>query len=246
MIIFEDEQLLVINKPAGLNTHSPGPFAGEGVYEWLKNREARWTDLAIIHRLDKETSGVIVFGKTALANRALTAQFTARTVSKKYLALTASPVSFEHLTVKSALVRAGEKYVNRPLYSGGEQAETRFKSLGSNSGNVLLEAEPVTGRTHQIRVHAAANGFPVLGDTLYGGASAARVFLHAAEISFAHPATGMRTTFRAPENFDDDPRLALRMACIESASTDAYRVIHGASDRWPGWYVDRLGDFLLS
>ena len=105
---------------------------------------------------------------------------------------------------------------------------------------------PLTGRTHQIRVHAAESGFPVLGDTLYGGTPAARVFLHAAEISFTHPATGKPVTFHAPANFDADPRLALRAALIEPEATNAFRVIHGASDGWPGWYVERLGEFLLS
>ena len=109
-----------------------------------------------------------------------------------------------------------------------------------------MEASPLTGRTHQIRVHAAESGFPILGDTLYGGTPAARVFLHAGEISFAHPATGKPVTFRAPANFDADPRLALRTALIDPQETDAFRVIHGASDRWPGWYVERLGQFLLS
>jgi 23S rRNA-/tRNA-specific pseudouridylate synthase len=75
-IIFEDEHLLVASKPAGLNTHAPSPYAGEGLYDWLRNREARWANLAIIHRLDKETSGVMVFSKTPLANRSLTEQFT--------------------------------------------------------------------------------------------------------------------------------------------------------------------------
>ena len=71
LIVFEDEHLLAVNKPAGWNTHSPAPFAGEGVYEWLRDREPRWSRLSIIHRLDKETSGIMVFGKTAAANRSL-------------------------------------------------------------------------------------------------------------------------------------------------------------------------------
>src|SRR5262245_54707215 len=79
-VLFEDEHLLVVNKPAGFNTHAPAPFAGEGIYDWLHQHERRWADLSILHRLDKETSGVIVFGKTALANRSLTEQFTRRTV----------------------------------------------------------------------------------------------------------------------------------------------------------------------
>src|SRR5229473_2647949 len=101
LILFEDEHLLVVNKPAGMNTHAPSPFAGEGIYEWLKHREPRWASLAIIHRLDKETSGVMVFGKTPIANRSLTEQFTARAVRKKYLLLTDRPVGHEECVVKS-------------------------------------------------------------------------------------------------------------------------------------------------
>ena len=84
-VIFEDAHLLVVHKPAGWNTHAPGPHAGEGIYDWLRQREPRWATLAILHRLDKETSGVLVFGKTPAANRSLTEQFTERRVRKKYL-----------------------------------------------------------------------------------------------------------------------------------------------------------------
>ncbi len=247
MIIFEDEHLLVINKPAGVNTHSPSPFAGEGIYEWLKNREPRWSNLAILHRLDKETSGVIIFGKTTAANRSLTAQFTGREVRKKYLLLTDRDVSFKNLKAESVLVRAGDKYLNRAIHSGGERAETHFRKLKSGAAEkFLIEAEPITGKTHQIRVHAAANGFPILGDTLYGGTEGARVFLHAGEISFEHPETKKRMTLSAPETFFEDARSALRTSIIEPELTNAYRLIHGAADGWPGWYVERLGDFLLS
>src|SRR5437867_2565453 len=78
LIIYEDEHLLAVNKPAGLNTHAPSPYAGEGIYDWLRHRESRWASLSIIHRLDKETSGLLLFGKTAQANRSLTEQFTTR------------------------------------------------------------------------------------------------------------------------------------------------------------------------
>ena len=267
-VIFEDEHLLVVHKPAGWNTHAPGPHAGEGIYDWLRQREPRWATLAILHRLDKETSGVLVFGKTPSANRSLTEQFTERRVRKKYLLLTDRPVPQHEFTVKTALVRVGEKYASRPPHAGAEIAETKFcrsrgdetqiksgkwQSAISNESETphvvsynCMAAEPQTGKTHQIRVHAAESGFPILGDTLYGGTLATRVFLHAAEISFAHPATGKPVTFRAPANFDADPRLALRAALIDPQETDAFRVIHGASDGWPGWYVERLGRFLLS
>ncbi len=276
LVIFEDEHLLVIDKPAGINTHSPSPFAGEGIYEWLKNREPRWANLAIIHRLDKETSGVMVFGKTTLANRSLTKQFSDRTVHKKYILATDRAVKFNELKAESVLVRAGEKYISRPDHAGGERAETVFRKLKSSDGskNIFVEAEPITGKTHQIRAHAAAHGFPILGDALYGGTAAPQVFLHASELSFEHPATGKVIAFSRPPNFEEESRLALRATLIEPdlivaadvrrrirsltgeirlltsaatiSKTNAYRLIHGAADGWPGWYVERLGDFLLS
>ena len=286
--IFEDEHLLAVNKPAGWNTHAPSPFAGEGIYDWLRHREPRWASLAILHRLDKETSGVLVFGKTPLANRSLTEQFAQRRVQKKYLLLTDRPAPQKEFTVKTALVRVGEKYASRP---SGEVAETRFRVLARASspagaggvsprepgdsprdaavsrsragGATMVAAFPLTGRTHQIRVHAAESGFPVLGDTLYGGTPAARVFLHAVEIAFAHPATGAPMSFSAPADFAGDevtnlkvkkeklepPHVgsyAIRSAVIEPEMTNAFRLIHGASDGWPGWFVDKLGDCLLS
>ena len=273
-LIFEDEHLLVVDKPAGWNTHAPSPYAGEGIYDWLRHREARWARLAIIHRLDKDTSGVMVFTKTPLANRSLTGQFTARSVRKKYLMLTDRPIGWKEVTAKGALVRAGERYVSRPLHAGGELAETHFRAgtirkseVGCIGGCQIVEAEPLTGRTHQIRVHAAEQGFPILGDTLYGGTPAARVYLHAAELTLKHPASGEETTFRAPtgpgwagatsadsapacegraEPMGPLPCLAIREALIESDATNAYRIIQGGSDGWPGWYVERLGEFLLS
>jgi 23S rRNA (cytosine1962-C5)-methyltransferase len=248
-VIFEDEHLLAVSKPAGCNTHAPSPFAGEGIYDWLKHREPRWSSLAIIHRLDKETSGVLVFGKTPLANKSLTEQFTARRVHKKYLLLTDKLVPAREFTAKTSLVRVGEKYASR---SGGEMAETKFtpivdaKFAVKSAGLKMVTAEPLTGRTHQIRVHAAENGFPILGDILYGGTASSRVFLHASEIAFTHPATNAPVKFFAPINFDVEPRLALRNAVIESDATNAFRLIHGASDGWPGWFVEKLGDYLLS
>lgn len=246
-VIFEDEHLLAVQKPAGWNTHAPSPYAGEGIYEWLKNREPRWAALAIIHRLDKETSGILVFGKTPLANKSLTEQFTRRQVQKKYLLLTDQKVPAREFTAESTLLRIGEKYASRP---GGESAETKFTPINDakfGGGKLkMVMAEPLTGRTHQIRVHAAEHGFPILGDTLYGGTPSSRVYLHAGEIEFCHPATGEPLKLSVPVDFDREPRLALRTAVIEPEATNAFRVIHGASDGWPGWYVDKFGDYLLS
>src|ERR1043166_1619089 len=152
LIVFEDPHLLVVNKPASWNTHAPSPFAGEGIYDWLRHREARWAKLAIIHRLDKETSGLLAFANSAEANRSLTAQFTQHSVRKTYLLLTDRPVQRPEFRAVSVLVRAGEKYVSRPFKSDGARAETRFRVISSQHGLTVVEAEPVTGRTHQIRV----------------------------------------------------------------------------------------------
>ena len=98
----------------------------------------------------------------------------------------------------------------------------------------------------EIRVHAAENGFPILGDTLYGGTKSSRVFLHAAEIEFTHPAKNESVKFFAPPNFENDSRLELRGSIIDPKLTNAFRAIHGASDGWPNWFVEKFGDFLLS
>lgn len=241
----------MVNKPPGWNTHAPSPYAGEGIYDWLRHREPTWAKLAIIHRLDKETSGVLVFSKSPVANRSLTEQFTKRQVRKKYLLLTDRAPREKSLTVKSCLVRAGDKYVSRPLHAGGDVAETRFEFGRKRSepryvGCYEIEAEPLTGRTHQIRAHASEAGFPILGDAHYGGTAAARVYLHANEIMLTDPVSGEELNFQAPLDFGADAKLSLRAAFIEPVLTNSYRLIHGASDGWPGLYVDKLGDYLLS
>jgi 23S rRNA (cytosine1962-C5)-methyltransferase len=249
-VLFEDEHLLVVNKPAGWNTHAPAPFAGEGIYDWLRHREPRWASLAILHRLDKDTSGVLVFGKTPLANKSLSEQFEQRKVSKRYLLVSDRSPPTTELVVRGNIARDGERYTSLPSDAGGDPAETRFKCGIGNAecGMWEVAAEPLTGRTHQIRVHAAANGFPILGDTLYGGTPAARVFLHAEQITFTHPATGEAVTFRAPAEFAADARLGLRHALVgaQTPTNTTVRLLHGAADGWPGWQVERLGDFLLS
>jgi 23S rRNA (cytosine1962-C5)-methyltransferase len=245
LVVFEDEHLLVINKPAGVNTHAPSPFAGEGVYEWLKNREPRWSKLAIIHRLDKDTSGLMVFGKSTIANKALTSQFATRRVRKTYTLATDKRVTFQSFTARTTITRVNEKYVSSK--EKGDLAETRFRTVNSIEHPELtwIEAQPLTGRTHQIRVHAAENGFAILGDTVYGGSPAQRLCLHAAELTFEHPTTKKLISFKAAPNFFGSTRLALRHELIDLTSTNTYRVIHGASDAHSGLFVDLFGDWLL-
>jgi 23S rRNA (cytosine1962-C5)-methyltransferase len=152
----------------------------------------------------------------------------------------------ESFTVRSRLVRTGDRYAVAADKSRGEMAETRFSLLKQEGGRFWLEAEPVTGRTHQIRVHAADRGVPVLGDALYGGGPAPRLCLHARRLEFSHPRTNENVVFEVEPDFSADPAEALRAAFIEPAETNACRFVHGAADGWPDWYVDRLGDFLLS
>jgi 23S rRNA (cytosine1962-C5)-methyltransferase len=239
-IVFEDEHVLAVNKPGGWSTHSPASHAGEGLYEWLRDREPRWSGLSIIHRLDKGTSGLVLFGKTAAANRSLSRQFEKGAVAKTYLLLTDRRPTFQELRARSALVRSGEKFVARPVHAGAVIAETVFRPAGP-----MIEASPLTGKTHQIRVHAAEHGFPILGDPLYGGSPAPRLCLHAAKLSLEHPVSGERLELSAPVNFEADSAFSLREAIIDPAETDSFRIVHGAANDWPGVYIDRLGDFLL-
>ncbi len=244
--MYEDDHLLAVNKPAGWNTHAPDPWAGEGVFDWLRHREPRWAELAILQRLDKETSGLLVFGKTPCAHRSLAEQFHQRKVGKEYVLLTDRPVPAGTVTARSALVRAGERYLCRAPHAGAPLAETTFEAAATTQGRTVVVARPRTGKTHQIRAQAAAHGFPILGDTLYGGTPAARMHLHAASLSLLHPVSGRPLTLRVPAEWAADPRIALREAIIAPDETDAFRLAHGAADGCPGWYVDRLGETLRS
>jgi 23S rRNA (cytosine1962-C5)-methyltransferase len=224
LILFEDEHLLVANKPAGINTHKPDRFAPDGLHEWLTKRGRR---LSIIHRLDKETSGVLVFGKTARVNQSLSRQFESQTVRKQYLLLSARRPTRKKFRAESA----------------GEATE--FEYLQPHAGAHLIAARPLTGKTHQIRRHAADNGFPILGDTKYGGAPAPRLMLHAHRISLEEG------TFEAsvPAAFQD-------MDAFEAAKefrdilfdedTNAFRLISGAADGFADVVVDwYAGDALV-
>lgn len=244
-VVFEDGHLLVVHKPPGWNTHAPAPYAGEGIYDWLRHREPRWADLAIIHRLDKETSGLLVFGKTPLANRSLSEQFAGRTVEKVYTLVTDRAVESENWTVETAIIRNGDHYLARPSGTATERAVTEFKVVRRNRHQTWLEARPITGRTHQIRVHASHCGFPILGDVLYGGLLAPRLCLHAARLAFQHPEEPRRLELEAPTSMFADSADLLRQALASREETDCLRLRHGRSDTVEGIFGDRLGDYLL-
>jgi 23S rRNA (cytosine1962-C5)-methyltransferase len=245
-VIFEDDHLLVVNKPPGWNTHSPAPHAGEGIYEWLKNREPRWAKLAIIHRLDKETSGLMLFSKTTEGNRSLTQQFTKGNVRKEYILQSQNAPPNSKMVVRSILKRAGERYVSERGSVSGAEAETEFEVIGKDASRTVIVARPRTGRTHQIRVHASENGFPIDGDALYGGAVWGRLCLHARKLEFTHPISGEAIKFEAAQDFSIPPWALLRDAIISPEETDSFRNLHGGSDGLPGVYVDRYADFALA
>ena len=106
-ILFEDEHLVVIKKPAGINTHRPSPYTTDGIYDWLKNQNPRYYNLSTLHRLDKETSGILIFGKTPEANRSLTNQFAKRKIQKSYYFLTDRPINFSQRIIRSDILRQG-------------------------------------------------------------------------------------------------------------------------------------------
>ncbi len=250
LIAFEDEHLLVVRKPPGINTHAPSPHAGEGLYDWLRRREPRWQHLTIIQRLDRDTSGLILFPKTPRANLALSRQFLKRRVAKEYALLTDRRPPADTFTARSRIRKGRGRFESitdpNAAEPAGLEAETRFIVRGREGGAWRVHAEPLTGRTHQIRLHAADMGIPILGDMLYGGTPHPRLCLHARRVAIIHPGHGETMEFVDEADFQEEPRRAVREALIDEAATDAFRLVHGAADGHPGWYVDRLGNWLLA
>jgi RluA family pseudouridine synthase len=210
-ILFQDEYLLVVDKPAGLPVLAEGwekdaPYLVkmlEDQFDPSTGSGRVWT----VHRLDKFTSGVMVFARTAEAHRELNTQFEKHDIEKVYHAITVGVPEWNDKTTKRPLrVNVGHKHRTMVDDKNGKSAETRFKVLQRYPANALLEARPMTGRTHQIRVHAYALGIPLLGDVLYSAPETdiiARPALHAYSLAFDHPETQKHVTFTAgyPEDF---------------------------------------------
>jgi 23S rRNA (cytosine1962-C5)-methyltransferase len=176
----------------------------------------------------------------------LTSQFTERRVRKRYFFLTDRPHPRTAFTVKTGWRRAGAQYAAIPMENGVEHAETRFEFVRQMHGFFLWAAEPVTGRTHQIRVHARAEGIPVLGDSVYGGNAFPRVCLHAQRLEFTHPESGSLVKFESEPAFFEEPSFLLRRAIIEPELTNAFRRIHGEPDGHPMFHVEQWGAYLLA
>jgi len=209
LILHEDADLLIINKPAGMPV-LPDGWEKDAPY-LVKLLEEQYGKAWVVHRLDKITSGVMVFARTAEAHRALNMQFEQHEAQKVYHAIVVGVPEWDQHTARHLLrVDVGHSHRTVVDHSKGKSSETAFRVLERFSGTSLLEAVPGTGRTHQIRVHAYAIGFPLLGDTLYSAPATdciARTALHAQSLTFTHPATGERVAFTAP--YPDDFQSAL-------------------------------------
>lgn len=206
-ILYHDSSVLAINKPADLSVLPEG-WDKDAPY-LVKMLEEKYGKVWIIHRIDKITSGVVLFALTAEAHRSLNIQFEKHEVDKVYHALVNGIPKWEEKVTKFPLrVNVGHKHRTMVDDRNGVRSETRFRLLERYQESALVEASPMTGRTHQIRVHAYALGHPLLGDILYSAPETkiiARPALHAFSLTFTHPETGKRTTVQAgyPEDFQN-------------------------------------------
>ncbi len=226
-VLYEDDYLLVINKPPGLVVHpAPGNWRGTLVgallHHWHGPRPGLDpTRPGIVHRLDKDTSGVLVIAKDAATLAALGHQFRKREVEKQYVAFVWGRVRGQSGTIREPIGRHPVHRTRMAVRRGGREAVTTFEVLERCDAVTMVRLFPRTGRTHQLRVHLAAIGHPIVGDAVYGGARARRgevlserQALHAEQIAFRHPATGVRLRVAAPLPPD---LVALRRRCAHAA-----------------------------
>ncbi len=216
-VLFEDAHILVVAKPAGLLT-VPDRYDPEvpTLVAWLQRERSR---VFVVHRLDRDTSGLVVLALTANAHQVLSDQFTDRQVDKRYLALVAGSPAWEDRKIDLPLrTDADRRHRTRVDHAGGKEAVTHVSVVERFDSYSLVEAMPETGRTHQIRVHLAEVGLPVVSDPLYGDGEplflssfkrdykssrheerplVGRTALHASELRFAHPATNEMTSHSA-------------------------------------------------
>jgi 23S rRNA pseudouridine1911/1915/1917 synthase len=217
-IVFEDDHVIVINKPAGLVVHpaagiNSGTLANALAYHFQKLSNSGSNRPGIVHRLDKDTSGLLVAAKTELAHQNLSDQFRAREVFKSYIALVFGVVKQESGRIEQPIARDPRNRTRMAIVAGGRGALSLYKVRRSYDSFTLLDVELKTGRTHQIRVHLSWLKHPVVGDELYAGGrdnnvqdvqlrarirKLKRQFLHAEQLGFHHPQTGEQMRFLAP------------------------------------------------
>ncbi len=214
-ILFEDSELLVVDKPSGIMVHPlPGRAADSTLVGWLRSHVPGIKNIGddpdrpgIVHRLDRDASGLMVIAKTNTAFEQLKKQFTDHTIKKEYAVLVHGAMPRDEGTItltigRSSNKRSRGKFVAKPTKSDGRRAVTHFVADRHTARYTLLTVNTETGRTHQIRAHFAAYGHPVVGDTEYGSKKwkddAPRLFLHARRLSCTHPRTGEPMTWESP------------------------------------------------
>lgn len=272
-VLDDDGDVIVIDKPAGISTHAPDhdrhDDAVSRLQQWLANRHGGAPAshyLGVHQRLDRDTSGVLLFARSRGANKGLAAAFEGRKVEKVYVAVA---LCAREIPAKGQLVHdlvPAEDGAMRAVAPSprpppkAARAVTRYTVLARQGRRVLLELRPETGRTHQLRVQCAAMGAPLSGDTLYGGEDAPRLMLHARDLTLDHPtrATPVKYSAPTPSLFDAwlharpdatplDARLraaaTLRYGLAADATTDAFRLAHDGDG--VGCHVDLYGDHAL-
>lgn len=216
-IVYEDDELLVVDKPAGMVVHpAPGNHSGTLVNALMYHCGDALSSIngvirpGIVHRIDKDTSGLLMVAKTDRAHNALSAQLEEHSITRRYKAIVYSNIKEDEGTVDKPIGRdPGNRLRNAVVYTNSKNAVTHYRVLERFGGFTLVEAVLETGRTHQIRVHMAYIRHPLLGDTLYGPAKnrygAKRQMLHAGVLGFVHPVTGEYMEFNSPlpQDFED-------------------------------------------
>lgn len=275
-IVHADDAIIVVDKPAGVPSQAADPERPDDVVTRLK-AHLGGAYLGVHQRLDRDTSGLLVFARRKEANAALAEQFEGRLVQKTYLACVEGwPRGRDRAVLRDALAegRDGAMRVVPPRSRGSREAVTRVSVVGRSGNRAMLELSLETGRTHQARVQLAHAGAPIAGDSLYGGARAPRLLLHASGLSFAHPASGKRARFEsaAPSEmadwlehgdrdvaiYDDAEALAraldrarerrwgLGRADAGPRATTAFRLVNEEGDSLPRLAVDVYDAWLVA
>jgi 23S rRNA (cytosine1962-C5)-methyltransferase len=272
-ILFEDSDLIVVDKPVGIPTHAPEPGRIDDAHTrlglFLRERGDERPYLGIHQRLDRDTSGALLFTRRKEANRAIAEQFEGRRVQKTYVAGVVGLGKREQGVLRHRIVagRDGEMRALPAGSRGGQEAVTRYRVLERRGDRALIELHPETGRTHQIRVQLAAEQMPIAGDPIYRGPAAPRLLLHAAEIGLVHPLTRRGLSIRSPlprafsawlsgapstplhdvDAIEQALRdaAAVRYGIAREAGTTAFRIAHGSGDDLPGITADVYGEHLV-
>ena len=205
-VIHQDEDILIVDKPAGMPVHPGVGHPDSTLVNAVLGLNPAIGEVGgamrpgLVHRLDMDTSGLIAIAKTDRAHASITGQLRDRTVNKGYLALVVGQLSPAEAVIDAPIGRDPHDRKKMAIVEDGRPSSTRYKALANYRGCTYADVRPRTGRTHQIRVHFASIGHPVVGDSLYGREDSriGRHFLHAAYLEFDHPASGKRVSFQSP------------------------------------------------